>query len=79
MDPIKSLEEYCEEIGCGVSFDELAAFPFNHWKQDCEWLVLLINYEQKISTIVPVRARTAEKACVAAVEKYNELVEEYDE
>lgn len=61
---------YANDIGGVHNFEDIEAIPYNHWKKDCEWVVLLILPKQAM--FIPVKARTAKDACEQAVLKYRE-------
>lgn len=67
----RSLVNYAEEIGGVFSQGDIEAIPFNHWKLDCEWLVLVID--NPYGAFVSVEALTAKEACTQAIYKYNNL------
>ena len=77
MNSVRNLEKYAEETGGIFSFDDLEAIPYNHWKKDCEWLVLIIDVSE-LGAFVPVTALTAREACIIAISHYTYMKELYD-
>lgn len=66
------------EIGGVFHYGNLEAVPYNHWKQDCKWLVLLID-PPDIGAFISVTALTAREACQAAFLQYNTTLEDDDD
>ena len=64
--------EYMDEVGGVFHFGPFEAIPYNHWKKDFEWLVLIME-EKEFCAFVPVKALTAREACQEAVYKINYL------
>lgn len=79
MPHIDRHEEYAEEVGGVFSCEDLEAIPFNHWKKDCEWLILLLDLADDTTFFIPVRARTAREACAVAFHNYSYHLEEEDD
>lgn len=79
MHQIKSPEEYAEEVGGIFSSGDLEAIPFNHWKKDCEWIILVLDLTDSSNAFIPVQALTAREACDLAFSQYNHYLEENDE
>lgn len=60
---------YAAQIGGKYAQDNIQAIPYNHWKQDCEWLVLVLDPDS-VSMFIPVCARDAEKAVDIAIKRF---------
>jgi len=77
MNSIKKMEEYADETGGVFSFGEIEAIPYNHWKQECEWMVLVIDPPAN-GAFIPVSALTAKDACTLAIYHYGEMRDFYE-
>lgn len=72
----ETLKDYSEEVGGVFSQEEIEAIPYNHWKKDCEWMVLVSKAERHL--FVPVSALTAREACDIAIQFFK-LLEDPDD
>lgn len=63
------IEEYIEEVGGIYYIHDMQAIPYNHWKRDCEWIVLLFDKQKSVS-FIQVCALTAREACEIAIYKF---------
>ena len=72
-----NLEKYAEEIGGVFSIDDIEAIPYNHWRQDCQWMVLVVEPNLS-SAFVPVEALTPREACTLAIKHYLHFKELYE-
>ena len=79
MDQIRNLAEYSEEVGGVFIYENIEAIPFNHWKKDCEWLILITDLTDSQVYFVPIRALTAKEACAQAIHKYYQNFEVSDD
>lgn len=60
---------YAEAVGGVVSDGEIEAIPFNHWKQDCEWMVMIIEGRHSL-VFIPSTGRTVREAVYNAIDLY---------
>ena len=61
--------EYADQVGGVFNFDKTEVIPFNHWKRDMEWLVMIIPF-LKIGVSITVKAYSASEAAQKAYEIY---------
>lgn len=69
MDLTQKMVEYSEETGGLFSAGNIEAIPYNHWRKDFEWLVMVIE-PLSGGAFVTVEALTAREACTTAIYKY---------
>jgi len=62
------MEKYAEEVGGVFSFEEFDAIPYNHWKQDCDWNVIVLEGDEALFYLV--EALTAREACTIAIKQH---------
>ncbi len=73
MSGIESLTNYAEEVGGIFRFDDMQVVPYNHWRKDCEWIVLIIEGPSESAAVIPVKALTAKEACSLAINLYTNI------
>lgn len=78
MQSIKFMAHYAESIGGIFTDGEIEAIPYNHWKRDMEWMVLVVE-SPKYGAFIPVEAYTAREAALKAIEEFIILKEDEDE
>ena len=68
------LQEYVNELGGVFEVDGCEAVPFNHWKKDMEWAVLILSRRLPYrGGFFCARATTAREAVFIAMEKFHNL------
>lgn len=72
--PEKS-ETSFEEHGGFYHFENLEVLPYNHWRKDFAWVVVVIDRPAQIA-FIPVNALTPREACSKAVALYLDKEEE---
>jgi len=72
---LDGVQRYADQVGGVFDLGPLEAIPYNHWKRDMEWIVLLFGDKDEAS-IIEVRAYTAREAVMRAVRKYRLMEEE---
>jgi len=75
MRKIEEFAGYLDEVGGVYSEGPIEALPYNHWKLDMEWLVLVIN-PPKNGAFIPVTAYTAREAACKAINEFKYIEEE---
>jgi len=69
MKTIGDVISYTDKVG-GIYHDgNLEAIPYNHWRKDCEWLVLVIK-DSKAVRFIPITAITSKDAAMTAIYKF---------
>ena len=66
---LDKMDKYAEDIGGVFSEGDFEAIPYNHWKQDCEWIVIVLAPEDFVA-FVPVSALNPREACSIAIQTY---------
>ena len=69
MDEIPSIAKYADKIGGVFHFEDIELIPYNHWKKDMEWLVMIV-LGNDLGAFIPVRAYTAREAALKAIANY---------
>lgn len=77
MNDADGVNSYADQVGGVFDLGPLEAIPYNHWKRDMEWIVILFDKADK-AAIIEVRAYTPREAVMRAIRKYR-LMEEEDE
>ncbi len=76
MNPSRDILVYESKARGVFYYEDIEAVPFNHWKQDCEWLILLIDLSDSVSYFIPITALTAAEACSKAIDQFYQSWEE---
>lgn len=77
MKIVKHMIEYSEETGGIYSSGNIEAIPYNHWRKDYEWLVMILDPPEH-AAFIPVEALTAREACTQAIYKYSYIKDLYE-
>lgn len=77
MDKRWTSTQYGDEVGGVFSVDDLEIIPFNHWKKDMEWLVLIVDSPRE-GCFIAVNAYTVQEAVVVALQRYNQSGDDYE-
>lgn len=77
MNNADGFNSYAEKVGGVFDLGPFEAIPYNHWKKDMEWMVILFNKNDD-AALIEVRAHTPREAVQRAIRKYNLLEEEYE-
>lgn len=75
---LNSMGEYADQVGGVFYWDDYEAIPYNHWKRDCKWLVLILLGENH-GAFIPVDALTPREACMRAINEYKNIQEEIED
>lgn len=71
----KKEEENLVEIDGAFYWGEWQLIPFNHWKNDCEWLVVVPEGATS-AVFITVTALSPQEACLLATIQYKNAKEE---
>ena len=66
-----------EKRGTFYGADGIKVIPYNHWKKDTEWSVMVLDSEGPLE-IFQISARTHEEAILKALEYFYDLEENND-
>lgn len=77
MNEADGVNSYADQVGGVFDFGPIEAIPYNHWKRDMEWIVLIFGDKTEAS-IIEVRAHTPREAVMRAIRKYRLMEEEYE-
>jgi hypothetical protein len=73
------INNYADEVGGVYQIDEFEIIPYNHWKKDNEWIVLVLSMElPQHGSFIPVQAYTAREAAQIALNKYQNWRTDYE-
>ena len=78
MNTTKKEEEYLFEIEGIFYWGDWQIIPYNHWKNDCEWLVVIPDSETS-AVFVTVTALNPKEACVLAMIQYKNVLEDIED
>lgn len=67
---MKPIEKKCEELAGTFYRGDIEITPYNHWKSDCEWMVMIVHLKKWQCVFLHIEARTTEEAISQALDKY---------
>ena len=76
MHSVSLMSSYLDEVGGFFSEENIEAIPYNHWKKDNEWLVLVLE-APIYGAFIPVTALTAREAVCQAIAEFK-IIKEKD-
>lgn len=71
------LRDLADDIGGVFHSEDYEVLPFNHWKKDNTWMVMILP-PHNVAAFIPVEALTARSAAISALELYKYIKEEDD-
>lgn len=73
------MNEYANEVGGIYHIGDFEVIPYNHWKKDMEWMVLVLEREEyQYGSFIPVRAHSVREAVQLALKLYTNWSNHYE-